>query len=194
MPTNFPLYTDELQTLLHTTEGLWQGKKLPISDTMDLWVTKTRKAAEAERRFFFIGNGASATMAEHFGFDAMQNGRLKTVCFAETAYLTARSNDSSFTDVFLLKLERLAEPGDMLISISSSGNSPNIVRSLGYAKERKMLCVTLSAMKSDNKSRMSGDLSIWVPALTYGLAESAHSAILHCWLDMYLERYLGGRH
>jgi D-sedoheptulose 7-phosphate isomerase len=161
---------------------------------MDLWVSETYKAAEAGRQFFFIGNGASATMAEHFGFDAMQNGRMKTVCFAETAYLTAISNDLSFTDVFLLKLKRLAEPGDVLISISSSGNSPNIIRSLEYAKECKMLRVTLSAMKTDNKSRILGDLSIWVPALTYGLAESAHSAILHCWLDMYLERYLGGRH
>jgi D-sedoheptulose 7-phosphate isomerase len=194
MQTNLFSYIDNLQTLIHSSEGLWHGERLPIADTMDRWVTETRKAAEADRHFFFIGNGASATMAEHFGFDAMKNGKLKTVCFAETAYLTAISNDLSFTDVFLLKLEHLAEPGDILISISSSGNSSNIVRSLEYAKECKILCVTLSAMKNDNKSRMLGDLSIWVPAQTYGLAESAHSAIMHCWLDMYLERYLGGRH
>jgi D-sedoheptulose 7-phosphate isomerase len=194
MTSGFISYVDELRALLAGAKGTWRGEEMPVAAAMDVWVTETHRAAETDRRFFFIGNGASATMAEHFGFDAMQNGGLKTVNFAESAYLTALSNDLSFADVFSLKLERLAEPGDVLVSISSSGNSPNVVRALEQAGTLGLRRVTLSAMKADNKSRALGDLSIWVPAKTYGMAESAHSAILHCWLDLYLEKYKGRRH
>lgn len=194
MAAYFFNYLDELHSLLRNAHGLHSGKEIPMTNLMDLWTAETRKIAEDKKKIFLIGNGASATMAEHFGFDAMQNGKLNTVNFSETSYLTAISNDISFERLFLLKLERLAHPGDMLISISSSGNSPNIVKALEYAREYCMFTVTLSAMQSDNKSRQLGDLSIYVPAPTYGIAESAHSAIMHCWLDMYLERYIGGRH
>lgn len=187
-------YADELNELFKNTKGLSSGSELSMDETMEKWIDQTDIIAKEGKKIFFIGNGASATMAEHLGFDAMQNGLLKTINFAETSYITAVSNDLSYDEVFLLKLERMAEPGDMLISISSSGNSPNVVRALEYAKENGMYTVTLSAMSSENKSRAMGDLSIYVPANTYGLAESVHSGIMHGWLDMYMEKYLGGRH
>ena len=54
--------------------------------------------------------------------------------------------------------------------------------------------VTLSGKKEDNKSRELGDLNFYVPLETYGMVESAHAVLLHCWLDMYLDKYKGGRH
>jgi D-sedoheptulose 7-phosphate isomerase len=184
----------ELHEALLSAAGFADGVSLPAGEFMETWVRRTRQAAETGRHFFFLGNGASATLAEHFGFDALQNAKLKTFNFAETSYLTAISNDISFENVFLPKLERFGEAGDMLISISSSGNSPNVVKALEYAGRHGIFRVTLSAMKPDNQSVRLGDLSLHIPAATYGLAESAHAAVLHCWLDMYMDRYSGGRH
>ncbi|MDL2316421.1 SIS domain-containing protein [Desulfovibrio sp. OttesenSCG-928-A18] len=194
MASYYLQYADELHSFFLGAIGTWRGKELPMPEIMDIWIDETRKGALSGNRFFFAGNGASATMAEHMGFDSLQNAHLKTVNFSETSYLTAISNDLSFEDVFLVKLQRFAEEGDTLVTISSSGNSPNVVKALEYARKHGIHTVTLSGMKTDNKSRRLGDLAIWVPATTYGVAESVHSAILHCWLDMYLERYFGGRH
>ena len=82
----------------------------------------------------------------------------------------------------------------MLITISSSGNSPNIIKAINTARELGVFIVTLSGKKEDNQSRRLGDLNFYVPLDTYGLVESAHAVLLHCWLDMYLDKYKGGRH
>lgn len=190
----FSDYTTDLHDLICQAEGSLNGKTISIDDAMDRWIKKTHSVAENGNKIFFIGNGASATMAEHLGFDAMQNGNLKTINFSETSYITAVSNDFSYADVFLLKLQRMAEPGDLLISISSSGNSPNVVKALEYAKANGIYSITVSAMEPNNHSRLLGDIGIYVPAQTYGLAESLHGAIMHSWLDMYMDKYLGGRH
>ena len=83
---------------------------------------------------------------------------------------------------------------DMLITISSSGNSPNIIKAIHTARELGVFIVTLSGKKEDNQSRRLGDVNFYVPLDTYGLVESAHAVLLHCWLDMYLDKYKGGRH
>lgn len=193
MENYFSTYAEEVSTCHKQTIATCYGKETPVNEALLLWVDETYRVYTHSQQIFMAGNGASATMAEHFGLDAMKNGKLKTVNYAETSYLTAVSNDLSFEDVFLLKLQRFGSPGDMLITISSSGNSPNVVRALQYAKANNILCVTLSAMKPDNKSRTHGDINFYVPAPTYGLAESVHSSIMHCWLDCYLDKYLGGR-
>ena len=193
--TNFcSNYVVELQNFLKSCQSSFKGEEISVDQAMEIWADETHRIYKNDNCIFFIGNGASATMAEHFGFDAMQNGKLKTFNFAETSYLTAISNDLSYEELFLLKLNRFGKTGDMLVSISSSGNSPNIVNAITYAKDKGLFTITLSAMKADNHSISHGDLTFYVPAQTYGLAESAHSAILHCWLDTYLDKFRGGRH
>jgi D-sedoheptulose 7-phosphate isomerase len=187
-------YFEEIAGLQRNCKALCRGEEITIAAMFDTWVLEAHRVANSKGNVFFAGNGASATMAEHFGFDAMQNAGLKTINFSETAYLTAISNDSRFEEVFVPKLRRFGNPGDMLVTISSSGNSPNILRALEEAEKLGIFRVTLSAMRPDNHSRRMSELSIYVPASTYGLAESLHSALLHCWLDMYLENYMGGRH
>ena len=127
-------YIEELNELLNSCIATYKGEEIEIERAMDIWSDLTYKIYKNNKTIFFAGNGASATMAEHFGFDAMQNGKIKTINFAETSYLTAISNDISYNDVFTLKLERFGLPDDMIITISSSGNSPNVIRALEYSK------------------------------------------------------------
>lgn len=193
MNNYFSQYIDEINTYHKQTIATCDGQELPADAALRRWVEETLRIYTNSQQIFLAGNGASCTMAEHFGFDAMKNGKLKTINFSETSYITAVSNDISYEDVFLVKLQRLGSPGDMLITISSSGNSPNVVKAIEYAKANGMLAVTLSGMKPDNKSRQLGNINFYVPAPTYGLAESIHSSIMHCWLDCYLDAHHGGR-
>ena len=186
-------YVEELRQTLTECSVEHGAQALPMPEALEFWIEKTHRISLNGKQIFLLGNGASATMAEHLAFDVMKNGKIKTVGFSEAAYLTAMGNDLCFEDVFSLKLERLAAPEDMLVTISSSGNSPNVIRALECAQKLGLFTVTLSAMKPDNKSRRIGDLNFYVPAPTYGLAESAHSALLHIWLDAYLDKYRDGR-
>jgi D-sedoheptulose 7-phosphate isomerase len=119
--------------------------------------------------------------------DASKNGEIKAQCFNESSLMTAIGNDIDYKEVFAYPLKRFANKGDLLVTISSSGNSPNIIRAIETAKDIGMKVVTLSGMKENNKSREMGDLNFWIPSNSYGIVESTHQCLLHCWLDKYME-------
>src|SRR5712691_6654667 len=135
---------------------------------------------------YFVGNGASAMMASHFAADACKNGHLGASAFNDASLLTAVGNDVAFDEIFALPLGRLARAGDLVVAISSSGNSPNILRALETARSLVLQIVTLSGKGADNRARVYGDLNFYVPADRYGWVECAHQLILHYWLDQYL--------
>ena len=90
--------------------------------------------------------------------------------------------------MFAIPLTRLG-PGDLLIAISSSGNSPNVVRALDAAAGLGVTTVTLTAKQPDNRARASAGSISTCRCDRYGWAESAHQVILHRWFDQYLDRY-----
>jgi D-sedoheptulose 7-phosphate isomerase len=136
---------------------------------------------------YFIGNGASASMASHFSADMANNAHLNTQVFTDLARITALANDLCYEEVFAEPLRRQMRKGDMLVAISSSGQSPNILRAAQEARDRGGVVVTMSAMKPDNSLRTMGSFNFYVPADTYGLAETSHAAILHFWVDQMVE-------
>ena len=170
------------------------GERYQLDDGIEIWVDKAKKTEENGGLTFFCGNGASATMAEHMSSDWFQNGLMNTVTCSETAHLTAVSNDLSYEDVFAFRIGRMLSKKDILVTISSSGNSPNIIKALQTGREKGAYTITLSGMKEDNFSRRLGDLNFYVPLPTYGMVESAHALLLHAALDRFLEKYMGGMH
>ena len=162
------------------------GAELPPLEGMARWVAMTRATHERGGYLYIIGNGGSAAMASHMAADACKNGHLRALAFNDPALVSATSNDLSYDQVFSLPLERLARTGDLLIAISSSGNSPNVVRALEARRALGVQAVTLSGKRADNRSRTLGDLNFYVPLTRYGWAESAHQVILHYWFDQYL--------
>ena len=160
-----------------------RGQPLPHGEAFQRWHDLTMALRHAGRTTYLIGNGASASMASHMAADLAKNARVNTQVFTDLALITAIANDSSYEDVFAEPLAQRLRPGDMLVAISSSGNSPNIVKACRAAKELKGSVVTLSAMSAGNSIRSLGELNFWVPADTYGLAETCHAAILHFWMD-----------
>lgn len=178
-----------------TIVTLKDEKEISVDAGLDIWANQTVAIKENTKGLvFFCGNGASATMAEHMSHDWFQHAIINTLTCAETAHLTAISNDLSYEEVFSYKIERLLSEKDMLVAISSSGNSPNIIKAIEVARSKGTFIVTLSGKKSENKIRSMGDLNFYVPLEHYGEVESAHAVLLHCALDYYLDKCMGGRH
>lgn len=159
------------------------GYELGPERGMETWVEQTEKLRERRGRVFLAGNGASASMACHFATDLVKNAGIRTQIFTDPSLLTALGNDIAFQSVYAQPLRWYAEAGDLLVAISSSGNSPNIVQAVQTANEMGLRVVTLSGMRSDNLIRSMGDINLYLPASTYGMVESGHAFLLHCWMD-----------
>ena len=164
-----------------------KGKELDTEEGLVRWCDLTKELQREDKTMYFAGNGASAMMASHMAADASKNGNFRSQAFNDVALMTAVSNDIAYEECFAMPLKRFATPGDVLVTISSSGNSPNIIRAIETARETKLHVITVSGMKSDNRSRQMGDLNFYVPADTYGVVEAAHQVLLHCWLDRFME-------
>jgi D-sedoheptulose 7-phosphate isomerase len=175
-----------LDGLSVTTFG---GAPLTAAEGFDRWLRLTVAAQQAGRMLYFIGNGGSAMIAGHMAADACKNGGLRAMAFNDTSLLTAIANDVAFDSIFALPLTRLAQRGDLLIAISSSGESPNVVRALETARALEVGVVTLTGKSAGNTARTLGDLNFHVPADRYGWVESAHQLIVHYWFDQYLNLY-----
>lgn len=164
------------------------GKEIGIDNGFALWVEMTENIRSEEKGFFFIGNGASSSMASHFATDMAKNCGLRSQVFSDSSLLTAVSNDLCFEEVFAEPLRWNMKTGDMLVAISSSGSSPNIIRAVKTAKEMAGRVVTLSAMDPENALRKEGELNFYVAGKTYGQAETAHAVVLHHWIDLVAQR------
>ncbi|NDC63383.1 MAG: SIS domain-containing protein [Planctomycetia bacterium] len=130
-------------------------------------------------------------MASHFATDLAKNGGLHSQVFTDPALVTAIGNDIGYDQVFAEPLRGRGRAGDMLVAISSSGRSPNILAAVEAARALDMVVVTLSAKDPDNPLRAAGSLNLYLSAHTYGLAETGHAALLHWWMDLVQLEYRG---
>jgi D-sedoheptulose 7-phosphate isomerase len=164
-----------------------QGNDIGAARGFDRWRALTLNLRRRRGTVFLIGNGASASMASHMAADLAKNARLHTEVFSDLSLITAISNDMGYEHVFSEPLSRRVRAGDLLVAISSSGKSPNVLAAVKVAARARAAVVTLSAMSAANPLRASGTLNIYVPAPTYGFAESCHATILHHWMDLVEE-------
>jgi D-sedoheptulose 7-phosphate isomerase len=160
---------------------------MPSEKAFEMLCQWSHEVHEARGTIHFAGNGASACMASHFAVDWTKNAGIKAMAYNDLAFLTAIGNDLGYDQIFARPVLWYAERGDLLVTISSSGNSPNVIKAIGAAREKGIRVVTLSGMKANNTSRASGDLNFYIPAPTYGIVECAHQVLLHAWLDRYME-------
>lgn len=145
---------------------------------------KLSEVRSNSNRLFFFGNGASAAFANHMALDFSKNGKIISRSLSDSALLTALSNDYSFERAMVefLKIEGVTKD-DLVVTISSSGNSPNIVNILQFCKENGVPSLALSGLKNDNKSIALSTFSVYVPMKTYGMVECIHQIFLHLILD-----------
>ncbi len=146
-------------------------------------------AIKSGKRIYTAGNGASAAIAQHWAcdytkgcsdllYEAFEFKPRVISLSANIPLMTAISNDISYDEVYSYQLERLADPGDVFISISSSGNSPSVVRACEVALERDVTVIALTGFEG-GKTQELAHYPIHVDVQEYEAAEDVHQAIMH---------------
>jgi len=141
---------------------------------------------KAGGKIMFIGNGASASIASHMSTDYWKNGDMRAIAFNDAALLTCLSNDCGYENVFGKSVEMFADEGDILVAISSSGQSESILNGVRAAKKLGAHVVTLSGFSLDNQLRSMGEINFYVPDSAYGPVEILHLSVCHCILDIII--------
>ena len=143
------------------------------------------KSIKDKKKIYSCGNGGSAAISEHFVCDFLKGSSAGTnispVIYSLSSnvpILTAVANDIDYESVFSFPLERYGEKGDVLICVSSSGNSPNIVKAIKTAKTLGMISVSFVGF-SGGKARDESDYSIHIPNENYGVVEDTHHSLMH---------------
>jgi D-sedoheptulose 7-phosphate isomerase len=149
-------------------------------------------AVEAGRTLFVAGNGGSAAIADHLGCDWTKGTHsaglppLRTHSLvSNVAVLTAMANDFGYDAVFSRQLEMLGVAGDVLLLISSSGNSPNILAAVDSAKGMGITTIGLSGF-SGGALAARADISLHVPYANYGLVEDCHQILMHTFGQLFV--------
>lgn len=134
---------------------------------------------DAGGKLYLIGNGGSAGVASHAATDFFNVGKLRASTLHESSMLTCMSNDFGYENAYALMLSQLVVPNDLVIAISSSGNSLNIRNGAAEARQCGAGLVTLSGFASDNGLRSLGDINVWLDSEDYGYVEVGHQFVLH---------------
>lgn len=160
------------------------AQPMPLAQGFDRVRDAAHNAHDAGNKVMYIGNGGSAAIASHLAIDYSKNGGIRSLAFNNSSALTCLGNDLGYENVFAKQLEFHARPGDLLIAISSSGKSPNILAGVAAARARNCGIVTLSGFSEDNALRCAGDVNFYVRSSAYGFVEIAHLSLCHAILDL----------
>lgn len=160
------------------------GERLDLDAAVGRVIDLARSTHAAGRKLMVIGNGGSAAIASHIATDYSKNGGIRTQCFNDGAFLTCLGNDLGYENVFVKPIELFGQEGDLLLAISSSGRSANILNGAGTARRGGCQVVTFSGFDADNPLRRSGDVNFHVASHLYGFVEIAHLGLCHAILDM----------
>lgn len=171
-------YFDEIAKLFARVQVTTpDGATATLSEGVLRAAAVVKEATAFGRKLIFIGNGGTAATASHQAVDYWKNGGMRTLAFNDAALLTCISNDFGYEHVFEKPIEMFADRGDVLIAISSSGQSENILRGVAAAEKAGCRVVTLSGFAPDNPLRGLGDLRFYVPSDAYAHVELLHLSI-----------------
>lgn len=139
------------------------------------------------KKIIVVGNGGSAAMASHVAVDLTKAAGCRAITFNEADLLTCFANDYGYENWVEKALNFYADKGDVVVLISSSGTSKNIVNGANWAKQNGLSVITLSGFNSDNPLKKIGDINLWVDSKGYNIIEMAH----HIWLVAIVDYIVG---
>ena len=176
-------FADSAQTKLQAAELL----AVPIAQAVDAMVHSLMNGG----KIMACGNGGSAADSQHFAaellnrFEKERPGLAAMALTTDTSTLTSIANDYDYVQVFSKQVRALSHPGDVLLAISTSGNSPNVIDAIAAAHEREVRVVALTGKGG---GRMAGllredDVHLCVPADRTARIQEVHLLVLHCLCD-----------
>jgi len=171
-----------ISSYIDKTAGMIDQLNLPDIDNI---ITILENARRENRQIFICGNGGSAATASHFtvdlgkGASLNRDPRFKIICFNDcTPWITALGNDFSYDRIFVEQLKNFAFEGDILITISGSGNSPNIIEAVEWANQHQLTTIGLTGRPGGKLGKIARH-PVFVESSHMGRIEDGHSLILH---------------
>jgi D-sedoheptulose 7-phosphate isomerase len=171
-------------------------QKLP-ADAVGAFIDALRTAHEADRQVFAVGNGGSAANASHFATDLGKGAsdalgkRFRVLSLTDNvAWLTAIGNDYAYADVFVRQLENFAHAGDVLIAVSVSGASPNVLRAVDWANEHGLTTLAMTGQRGGFLRERAGHCIV-IEDGHYGRVEDIQMTLLHMLCYAFMERDSG---
>lgn len=146
-----------------------------------------KEVKSSGKKIIVVGNGGSAAMASHVAVDLTKAAGCRAITFNEADLLTCFANDYGYENWVEKALNFYADKGDVVILISSSGTSKNIVNGANWAKQNGLSIITLSGFNSDNPLKKIGDINLWVDSKGYNIIEMTH----HIWLVSIVDYIVG---
>jgi len=165
---------------------------IPVEGVADI-IQVFRDALKNDRQIFIFGNGGSASNSSHFITDLGKGASDKLPsrfrCLAlndNISWITALGNDYSYEDVFLRQLQNFARPGDIVMTLSVSGSSPNLVTAIDWAVNNGMYTIALVGAKRGKLAQLAQKVVV-INSEHYGRVEDAHMGICHMICYAFME-------
>lgn len=140
------------------------------------------------KRILIFGNGASASIASHAALDFTKQANLTACCFHDPALITAFANDYGYDKVFEKVFEFYGNPNDIVILVSVSGESKNIINLAHKCKETNNFIISFTGKSSNNTLSKLADVSMWVDSNAYNVVENIHSIWITTLIDYVIGR------
>jgi D-sedoheptulose 7-phosphate isomerase len=178
------------------TENYFKDYFLTIKSTIDLIeVNKLeevanliRKTNKSNNKVIIVGNGGSASIASHLTVDFINAAKIKAINFNESSIITCFSNDYGYENWVGKALDCYADSGDIIILISSSGQSKNMLVAADKAKSIGVDIITLTGFSPDNPLRGMGNINLWAESHMYNIVEMTHNIWLLSIVDYIIDR------
>ncbi len=174
----------ELHSVINSTQITdASGGRLETESSLLQMLNLLRDLRQRKGSLYLVGNGGSAAVASHTVTDFVNMGRLRAATLHDSSLVTCMANDFGYENAFARVLSVLAQSGDALIAISSSGKSPNILNAATKVRENGGNVITLSGFAPANPLRSLGSFNVWIDSCDYGMVEIGHQFILHNLVD-----------
>lgn len=138
-------------------------------------------------RLIFIGNGASASLSSHAATDFTKQAKIPSIAFNDHNLITALSNDYGYENWVSKAIEYYCKRNDMLIFISVSGESRNLINGIEYAKKKNIKTASLTGSDKNNTIKINTDISLWVDSKAYNIVECIHTI----WITLIIDLFVG---
>ena len=168
-------------------------RQLPVEKIENV-INTLQEARLAGKQIFIMGNGGSASTASHFVCDIAKNTRkegwphFRAIGLTDNmAIFSAYANDEGYDNVFAQQLDSLIRPGDVVIGISASGNSPNVLKAMEVAAEHQAIRIGFTGFDGGKLAQMV-DINIHIPSHNYGQVEDLHMMLVHIIVNEIQER------
>ncbi len=171
-------YLSEYQRLLD--DPRWGG-------LMEQFKERVVEARDNGGKLMLAGNGASASIASHLATDFAKQGKVRAMAFNDANLITALGNDCGYENWIAKAVEIYADaPRDILVLISSSGRSPNVVKAAQRAREMGLYVAAFTGFAEDNPLGAAADINFWVDSRSYNIVECTHMILLAGVVDLLI--------